>query len=181
MLPDPLIVALFGGPGTGKSTTAALAFGRLKEAGFNVELVPEYAKDLTWEGRHYALSHQPYVAGKQLRNYDRLYGKVDAIITDTSSLYSLIYMHPDTPPTVSAAFSQYLLADWRARRTLNVLLRRNYDRQYNPAGRSQTEKEAMELDGRIEYMLEAARLPVMDVTREDAVTEIVTEVVRVIG
>lgn len=40
-----LVVNLFGGPGSGKSTGAAYVFARLKMLGYNAELVTEFAKD----------------------------------------------------------------------------------------------------------------------------------------
>lgn len=42
-----LVVNLFGGPGSGKSTGAAYVFARLKMLGYNAELVTEFAKDKT--------------------------------------------------------------------------------------------------------------------------------------
>ena len=43
------VINLFGGPGSGKSTTAASVFSKLKIMGYNVELVTEFAKDMVWE------------------------------------------------------------------------------------------------------------------------------------
>lgn len=148
---SPLIIALYGGPGTGKSTTAALLFGRLKQLGINVEYVPEVAKDLTWEERHVALSHQPYLICKQLRNYDRLNGKVNVIITDTSPLLTKIYMTIDDE--VSQKFVEYIEADWYSRNVLNIFIERQSDRGYNPIGRNQTEEEAVALDSQIEKLV----------------------------
>lgn len=71
------IINLFGGPGVGKSTLAATTFAHMKQEGYSVELVTEYAKQLTWEGRTNALSNQIYVFAKQLHNIFRLKGQVD--------------------------------------------------------------------------------------------------------
>lgn len=152
--PQPLIVALYGGPGCGKSTTAAVVFGRLKHQGINVELVTEYAKDLTWEGRDFALSHQPYLMAKQIRNYDRLTGKVDVIITDTSPLLSIVYPSDTMEPLVRSLFHGWVAADWKSRNTLNVFLHRDPSIPYVPEGRSQSEGEAKYLDGRISEVLQ---------------------------
>ena len=43
------IVNLYGGPGTGKSTTAAALFAEMKIRGVNCEYIQEYAKDKAWE------------------------------------------------------------------------------------------------------------------------------------
>lgn len=152
---EPLIAALYGGPGTGKSTTAALLFGALKQEGINVELVHEVAKDFTWEDRTFALAHQPYLMSKQLRNYDRLYGKVDVIVTDTSPLLASIYM-PEPPihrRQATISFLNWIKADWRSRDTLDVFLHRDPTKDYSTAGRRQSEEEATALDSRISRML----------------------------
>lgn len=144
----PLIVALYGGPGTGKSTTAAMLFAELKLAGYNAELVTEYAKDLTWEQRRATLGNQPYVTAKQLWHLDRLSDQVDVIITDTSPLLALIYGHD-----LMDEFKAYIKADWKARSTLDIFLRRDPKRGYNPRGRSQTATQATKLDTRILELL----------------------------
>ena len=48
---NTIIVNLFGGPGTGKSTGAAYIFSQLKLAGIDCEFVSEFAKDKVWERR----------------------------------------------------------------------------------------------------------------------------------
>ena len=40
-----LLISLYSGPGSGKSTGAAWIFAKLKLAGVNAELVTEFAKD----------------------------------------------------------------------------------------------------------------------------------------
>ena len=43
------VINLWGGPGCGKSTTAAGLFSIMKMRGHKVELVTEYAKELTYD------------------------------------------------------------------------------------------------------------------------------------
>lgn len=143
-------VFIYGGPGTGKSTTAAHAFALLKQRGLNVELVREYAKDLTWEHRHDALAFQPYIAAKELWHVERLAGQVDAVISDSSPLLSIVYGGSALNPK----FKDYLVDDHESKATLDVFLRRDPRREYVQAGRSQTREEAVEVDGRILQMLE---------------------------
>lgn len=178
----PLIVALFGGPGTGKSTTASLVFGALKQRGHNVELVHEVAKDLTWEGRYAALGHQPYVIAKQMFRYDRLNGQVDAIITDTSTLLAHLYIDQSSFPDTLAArsFLRWVTEDWRARRTLNIRLGRDPSRPYNPAGRTQTEAQANALDLRTSMLLRDLYIPHRCVTVNKDTNEHVEEIVRAV-
>lgn len=156
----PLLVAFYAGPGTGKSTMATGVFHTLKLRGRNVEYVHEVAKDLTWEGRHTALGHQPYIAGKQMMKYDRLAGKVEAIITDTSTLLGLIHMK-DNGSVSHGLFKDWLTADWVERDTIDVLLART-ERPYNPNGRRQSEDSAREMDLRVKGMLVRAEVPFIE-------------------
>lgn len=141
---EPLIAALYGGPGAGKSTTAAALFASLKFRGVNCELVHEVAKDFTWEDRTFALQHQAYLMAKQIRNYDRLYGKVDLIITDTSPRLASVYANGLM--RARAPFLRWIDADWNERKTLDIFLRRDPTREYNPHGRRQTKLDAEALD-----------------------------------
>lgn len=154
---QPLLVVLYGGPGTGKSTTAAQVFAILKTAGVSVEFVHEFAKDLTWERRHVALGHQPYIAGEQMLRYDRLRGQCDVIVTDTSTLLGSIY--GSEANGVTPAFVDWLVDDYSRRRTLNFFLRRDPGRPYNPSGRRQSEESAKAADRTIQVMLDAWAVP----------------------
>lgn len=144
-----LVVNLYGGPGTGKSTTAALTFGILKTRGHNAELVTEVAKDLTWEERHHAIRCQPYVFGKQMFRIERLLGQVDVIVTDSPILLSTVYGRK-----LGEHFRNYVLDVFRSWDTLDVFLRRDHlVHPYNPKGRNQSEEEANALDETIREML----------------------------
>lgn len=62
----PIIVNLYGAPGSGKSTGAAYIFASLKMMGVNAELVTEYAKDKVWEETREVFNNQAYIFGKPL-------------------------------------------------------------------------------------------------------------------
>ena len=81
---NTLIVNLYGGPGSGKSTGAAYIFSKLKMAGVDAEYVTEYAKDKVWEGNKEVFNCQFYITGKQVFRIHRCFGKVDVIVTATS-------------------------------------------------------------------------------------------------
>jgi predicted ATPase len=145
------ILALYGGPGTGKSTTAALLFAAYKQAGVNVELAHEVAKDYTWEGARGRLGNQALICSEQMWRYDRLNGKVDLIITDTSTLLGLHHCRGTRYAT--PAFRDWLVDDYRRRNTVNVFLTRNPGRPYNQSGRRQSEDSAKHMDTTIREML----------------------------
>src|SRR4051812_15213434 len=85
-----LVINLWGGPGCGKSTTAAGLFHRLKIHHESVELVTEYAKDLCWEGRKPPFDALSILA-EQAKRQRRLAGKVRFIITDSPLPLPIIY------------------------------------------------------------------------------------------
>ncbi len=141
------VVNLTGGPGSGKSTTAALLFAKLKMLGINCELVTEYAKDKVWEESFKTLDNQLYVLGKQYHRIHRLMGKVDYIITDAPLLHSLHYGEH-----MPSSFKQLVLDLNKEIPALNILLRRL--KAYNPKGRIQTEEGAMLIDGKLRSILD---------------------------
>lgn len=150
MVKDALVVNLFAGPGTGKSTTAALLFGKLKVAGYNTEYVSEYAKDLVWEERTNALAFQPYVSVKQIWRQHRLRDKVDIIITDSPILLGMVYKGDG----YTNNFGLFLRESFEGFNNVNFFLERNPEAHpWNQAGRGQTEAEAMQIDAKIRSML----------------------------
>lgn len=150
-----LFVNLYGAPGAGKSTTRAGVFYRLKLAGYNVEEVPEVAKDFTWEERKFALSVQPYVFGKQLKNVLRVAGKVDVVITDSPVLLAGFYADKYSNGSPPFEFRHCVIAAERALRpSMNYYLHRV--KQYNPAGRNQTAEESDVIALEIENYLAGA-------------------------
>lgn len=142
------IINLFAGPGAGKSTTAAELFAMFKRAGVNVELVNEYAKDMTWEKRGNILNDQLYILAKQNRRVSRLVGQVDLIITDSPIIMGLAYVPDDYFKHFQALVSDV----WHSYHNINFFIDRK-DRKYNPIGRNQTYDEAKSLDSVVENLL----------------------------
>lgn len=137
------VLNLFGGPGVGKSTTAAGLFFKMKNLGIKVELVTEFAKDLTYEGGH-TLPDQLAVLGEQHRRLSRLEGQVDWAITDSPLLLSLVYATRDYDSSwfniaVRGAFNRF--------DNVNYFLTRC--KPFQGYGRSQTECESRFLDAEV--------------------------------
>lgn len=151
-----LIVNLYGGPGAGKSTTAAGVFHVLKTRGVSCEYVPEYAKDLTWEDRTHALVNQPLILGKQYHRFWRLDGKVDVAVTDSPILLSVLYNNGRLKSLDALALELHMAHD-----NLNFLIKRT--KPYFKVGRSQTEEEARGLDGKAKEMLDGYRFAYTEV------------------
>ena len=151
-----LVVNLYGGPGTGKSTNAALVFGKLKLAGVRAELATEYAKDLVWEGRHSTLTFQPYVVAKQMWRIERVRDKVDVVVTDSPILLGLIYSNGMPQENTWKHFLIDVHNSWD---TMDFFLGRPISKEYDPEGRNQTEEEAHLLDQRIHKTLRENYIP----------------------
>ena len=79
------------GPGVGKSTIAASIFCKLKELGFNVELITEYAKECVYENKLKTMQDQIYLLAKQYHKIKNALDYNDILITDSPLLLSCIY------------------------------------------------------------------------------------------
>lgn len=143
------VINLFGGPGSGKSTTAAGLFHLMKLNEMNVELVTEYAKDLTWEERYDTLANdQLYVFAKQQKRLQVLKNKVNYVVTDSPLILSLIYRQWNYLPM---NFEPLVFEVWDSFQNKNYFITRT--KKYVPIGRSQTEEEAKGVDEQVKQFL----------------------------
>ena len=142
---DTLIVNLYGGPGSGKSTGAAYIFSMLKMVGVDAEYVTEFAKDKVWEGNREVFKCQFYITGKQAYRIARCFGKVDVIVTDSPIRLGKIYA--DMIGRAQLGLACIEDAEQYDDHSIDVFLRRV--KPYNPNGRNQSEEEAWQLDRKI--------------------------------
>ena len=136
------VINLYGGPGTGKSTTAASLFALMKRNGLNVEQVTEFAKDLVWTERNKELGDQIYIFGKMYHKLWRLKDKVDYVIMDSPLPLSIYYDKGRTPGLREFGMRIYNTFD-----NYNYKLYRYFP--YQQEGRYQTEDEANKVDDEI--------------------------------
>ena len=143
------VINIFGGPGVGKSTTAAGLFYQMKSQGYNVEYVTEYAKQLTYDERYNVLdSDQLYIFAKQHRKIYRLLGKCEYIITDSPLILSIMYFRLNPEKMIY----NYLVFDTLVKDTfdkypnINILLKRNSRHFYQVEGRTQSKEQAKSID-----------------------------------
>lgn len=175
------VINLYGGPGTGKSTTAAGVFHLLKLAGVNCEYVQEYAKDKAWEHGNTGETPkvflaQEYIFGKQHFRIRRCADDVSLLVTDSPLLQGLVYMPEDFElPSLRAVVKEaYALYD-----NLDVFLSR--EKSYNPKGRLQTEEKAVELDSVIFDMLREHSNGFLQVLANEGAPQVIVDQVRVKG
>jgi hypothetical protein len=159
------IINLYGGPGTGKSTSAAYLYYLLKSLGKNVELVREYVKDWAWEKRNISSYDQLYLFGKQSRRESMLYGRVEYIVTDSPVLQGLYYADKYCPTTIARGLENvtdafYLQAMNDGHQHFHVFLNRS--KEYNPEGRYQTLDQALEIDKGVKRLLDRGYVKVFN-------------------
>lgn len=142
-----LVVNLFGGPGVGKSTTAAWLFSKLKEEKTNCELVREYVKDWAWEERKISPLNQLHFLGEQSYRESLLYGRVDVVITDSPimlcSFYQQHYTDQDYLLNPALDFMRHANSTHDVS-YLNIVLKRT--KPYFAKGRYETEEQAKNID-----------------------------------
>jgi hypothetical protein len=162
---DTLVVNLFAGPGSGKSTFTGGIFWELKWDGVDCEMALEYAKDLVWEGSTEKLAKsQGYVYSKQHQRLNRVMGKVDVIITDSPILLSTVYDELYNPNGFDPLFRQYVLQNHNRMRTVNFFIERH--KEYNPNGRLQSRDEAISVDRMVKSFLDGHNVPFVSIPGE---------------
>ncbi len=169
----PIVINLFAGPGSGKSTTAAGVFNQLKLLGVNCEMALEYAKDKVWEKSYHTLDNQIYVFGKQLHKIWRLKDEVDVIITDSPLPFSIYY-----DKEKSESFKSLVLEQFNKFNNINYFIIRNAS--YNPKGRMQTVDEAIEIDKEIINILTENDIPFCLISKDEATNIIVKEIRKIL-
>src|SRR5210317_2381135 len=99
-----VIINLFGGPGSGKSTVASGLFYTFKSKGITCDNPYEFPKQVAWEDNNSQITDQLYILANQHRGIVRSYGKVDYIILDSPILLSLAYKDGYNSPYPSSHY-----------------------------------------------------------------------------
>jgi hypothetical protein len=171
----PIVINMFAGPGTGKSTAAAGVFSLLKMHGVNAELITEFAKDLAWEERFTTMDNQSYIWGKQHHKMWRVKDHVDVMVTDSPLLFGLIYGQKNPE-----CLNEMILHSFNTFNNMNYFLLRM--KPYNPKGRIQTEEKAKQLDNEIHVMLFENNIKFKIVNGNyEGINEIAKQVLRRLG
>lgn len=145
---ETIVINIAGGPGTGKTTVAAEIFSVLKEKGYDVENVSEFAKELVWEGRTEAFNDRLYMHGEQNHRLMQMNGKLDYIITDSplflTSVYNHYYLEDKFPESYNKMIDLATIETFKLYHNRVYLLERATD--YNVVGRRENQKEASDID-----------------------------------
>jgi ABC-type dipeptide/oligopeptide/nickel transport system ATPase component len=151
-----LIVNFVGGPGCGKSTTAAKTFALLKEADINSELIQEYAKELSWIKDFKTLGDQYYVTGVQNHRQYILNGEVKVMVTDSPIIIGLLY-YVEKNKKIKNLFERFVVEKYKSQNNITYFIKRT--KKYNPKGRNQTEAEAKQKDSDAKNLLDKYKIP----------------------
>ena len=146
------VINIYGGPGAGKSTTAAQVFALLKHDGVNAELQREWCKAAVWDRYEAALEDQFYILAKHYRDLARFQrGGVDVVVSDSPLLMSLVYGKKE-----GIYFRSYVIELYGRFVNHDVVLERQ--KVYEPKGRIQSKSEAEQVDVEVERMLRDVRV-----------------------
>ncbi len=147
-----LNINLFGGPGTGKSTSAAGLFYQLKKQNQNVEYIQEFAKELVYSDDNTRLSDKILLFGEQNHRLHRIKNRVDIAINDSPFVMGACYIPEDFE--ISEEKYVDLLVDTHLRNNnLDILLVRNPKAVYQQEGRYQDYEGALRKDEEIKQFL----------------------------
>jgi len=162
------VINLIGGPGAGKTVTAALLFARLKILGKSAEYIQEVAKTLVWTKQFDAINNQHALSNKQYKILKMINGNVDYIITDGPLLNGLYYNQHNPDNVCDIAKTEKFIMQWYNEfENINLYLIRG-DFTYEQAGRMQTEKEALEIERTLQMILDNKSIPYKEFTTDIA-------------
>jgi hypothetical protein len=149
------VINLFGAPASGKSTTAAGLFYRLKLANKDCELITEYVKRMARMGKPIQMFDQIKIFSKQAVSEYELYNTTDYLITDCPLLLPAIYHnhYNNNQSTTDIALTIMRQASNNGVTYKNFMLKRTVP--YVQVGRYETEDAANALDGFITKQLQA--------------------------
>lgn len=144
------VINLLGGPGCGKSTTAAGLFYKMKLQHGSVELVTEVAKDLVYDNRlDFLAQRQEWVLAEQHLRLKRLEGHVDYAIVDSPLLLSLVY--PNEEWSVYDSFTKFALEIYNTFDNIVIYLER--PDTYQQYGRREDAEAAVLVDEKVKKVM----------------------------
>jgi len=174
------IINLFGGPGIGKSTTAAKIYHDLQMKGYECDLPYEFPKQIAWEDNRSQITDQLFVFAGQHRNILRSYGHVDYIILDSPILLSLVYKNlynSDFPSNLyGKSFDSMILDVFRGYDNINFNIERvRESKEYFINGRFQTYEQSKKIDDKITDVLEENSIDYISIPQNSKLGEQIAE------
>lgn len=153
---NTIVINAFAGPGAGKTTSCLEIAEKLKKQGFVTEYVQEYAKELVYDNNlimldgHY--EHQFAILNEQMKRINRLYGKVDFIVTDSPILLNNTYLNEDKNTEVYSAYSDSVNKLYGLYNNFNYFVERDTS-VFEKEGRIHNLEQSIAIDNELKNML----------------------------
>lgn len=153
---NTIVINAFAGPGAGKTTSCLEIAEKLKKQGFVTEYVQEYAKDLVYDNNltmldgHY--EHQFAILNEQMKRINRLYGKVDFIVTDSPILLNNTYLNEDKNTEVYSSYSDSVNKLYGLYNNFNYFVERDTS-AFEKEGRIHNLEQSIAIDNELKNML----------------------------
>ncbi len=136
---ETLVISFVGASGSGKSTAALGATYMMKKKGASVEYVPEFAKDLFYNGLlGKYIPNQSYIISEQYKRIYDLLGQVDFIVTDAGMEISAFHASYESKEVENLAW--YLR---NKTKQVTIFIERDEDKvPFETKGRTESEAES---------------------------------------
>lgn len=153
---NTIVINAFAGPGAGKTTSCLEVAEKLKKQGFVTEYVQEYAKELVYDNNFIMLDghyeHQFAILNEQMKRINRLYGKVDFIVTNSPILLNNTYLNEDKNTEVYSAYSDSVNKLYGLYNNFNYFVERDTS-VFEKEGRIHNLEQSIAIDNELKNML----------------------------
>lgn len=153
---NTIVINAFAGPGAGKTTSCLEVAEKLKKQGFVTEYVQEYAKELVYDNNFIMLDghyeHQFAILNEQMKRINRLYGKVDFIVTDSPILLNNTYLNEDKNTEVYSAYSDSVNKLYGLYNNFNYFVERDTS-VFEKEGQIHNLEQSIAIDNELKNML----------------------------
>jgi len=173
---ETLIVNLWGGPSSGKTTMALRLAGELSiimGKDCSVEYVAEYAKSMIWRGEEELMIHQPLVTEGQIGLLSPV-GKCDIVVTDSPLEVGLVYAK-----TIDYLQTKRLITEWKTEhdtKDIHIFINRGDCNNFQEHGRIHTLEESLAKDQEILSFLKDRKLTFTRIEQDLDVLSVCREV-----
>ena len=166
-----IVVNIYGGPGAGKSTTAAGVFYELKKMGYDCGLVTEMATELVYDEAFNVMNDQVYLFGEQWHRTFRMLGKVDFIVTDSPLLMNIVYNREKDED-----FEKFIVSRIHKLESFDFFVNRSD--AFSNVGRIHSLEQSKEVDKRIKEISKANKIDLIEVEQENSVNKILERILE---